>query len=283
VLDAVDHHDRRPLRIRRRAQRQFFQSADVGGRVGEQQVLEPLVGEPQGLGQGEGHQPLKARVLGEDRPQQRPAAQRLRSHPDRLLPGAPQHLLRIRPHRLEVDEGKRRLDLGEDLLVELVRLRGRGGHRASLSAGPNGVYAARMAEAYFGLAGVLIGSAITWGMELWRARRGDSDQARVAARLVIDELRSIANLRTAEEPEFKRQRDLALKQEAWHSQRPVLARELSYEGWRAVGAAYDSLSSPQRSSAGEHLVDERYEEAMQVLEPVATRRRYWWRRLLARG
>jgi len=136
-----------------------------------------------------------------------------------------------------------------------------------------------MTEAIFGLLGVLIGSGITWGMELWRARRGESDQARVAARLVIDELRSIANVRTANEPEFKRQKELALVQDAWHTHRPALARELSYEGWRAIGAAYDALASLPTTSAGERYVDERYDRAMQVLEPMASRRRYWWQRL----
>ncbi|HEV2790416.1 MAG TPA: hypothetical protein VGV69_03860 [Solirubrobacterales bacterium] len=139
-----------------------------------------------------------------------------------------------------------------------------------------------MTEAIFGLLGVLVGSGITWGMELWRARRGDSDQARVAARLVIDELQSIDNARTVNEPEPRRQKELALQQDAWHSHRAVLARELSYDGWRQVRLAYDALSSPQRSSAGERYVDEQYEKAMQVLKPVASRRRYWPQRLWAR-
>jgi hypothetical protein len=136
-------------------------------------------------------------------------------------------------------------------------------------------------EAIFGFFGVLVGSAITWGMELWRARRGDSDEARVAARLVIDELESIFNARTANEPEFQRQRQQALNQDAWHSHRAVLARELSYDGWRAVRATYDSLSSPQSSSAGERRVDEHYAEAMRALRPAAARHRYWWQRLSA--
>jgi hypothetical protein len=134
-------------------------------------------------------------------------------------------------------------------------------------------------EAIFGLLGVLVGSAITWGIELWRARRVDTDEARVAARLVIDELQSIANIRTADEPEFKRQKDLALQQDAWHSHRPVLARELPPEGWRSVRRAYDSLSESPRSSVGERGVDEHYEKAIQFLEPLASRPRYWWQRL----
>jgi len=135
-----------------------------------------------------------------------------------------------------------------------------------------------MTQAIFGLLGVLVGSAITWGIELWRARRRDTDEARVAARLVIDELQSISNARTADEPEFKRQRELALQQDAWHSQRTILARELPFDGWRAVRSTYDYLSEPPRSSAGERMVDEQYDKALEVLEPLAARHRYWWQR-----
>src|SRR5262249_30053004 len=42
--------------------------------------------------------------------------------PDRLAPGPPEHLLRVRPHRVEVDERERRLHLLENLLVSRVRL-----------------------------------------------------------------------------------------------------------------------------------------------------------------
>jgi hypothetical protein len=136
-----------------------------------------------------------------------------------------------------------------------------------------------MAQAIFGLIGVVIGSAITWGIELWRARRRDTDEARVAARLVIDELRSIDNARTVNEPEFRKQRELALRQDAWLSHRAVLARELSNNRWQAVRKAYDALASPQRSTAGERHVDERYADAMGALEPLASNdRRYWWQR-----
>ena len=124
-----------------------------------------------------------------------------------------------------------------------------------------------------------MGSVITWGIELWRARRQDSDEGRVAARLVIDELQSIANARTAEEPEFRKQRDLAMEQDAWRSYRSVLARELTNEQWRSVRIAYDALASPQRSTAGERHVDESWAKAMEALEPLASKARYWWQRL----
>lgn len=138
-----------------------------------------------------------------------------------------------------------------------------------------------MTEAIFGLLGVVIGSLITWLVEVWRARRGDSDQGRVAARLVVDELRSIVNARTADEDEFRRQRELAMQQDAWISHRAVLARELTDEDWRAVRRAYDALSAPQRTTAGERYVDERWEAAMDALAPLATRHRYWWQRAWA--
>lgn len=136
--------------------------------------------------------------------------------------------------------------------------------------------------ALFGLAGVLVGSAISWMNELWRARRGESDEARVSARLVIDELRSIDNARTVNEPQFQRQRELALKQESWLAYRAVLARELPNEHWLSIRAAYDALASPQHTTAGERFVDERYEAAMRALEPLAARRRYWWQRAWAK-
>jgi MoxR-like ATPase len=139
-----------------------------------------------------------------------------------------------------------------------------------------------MTEAIFGLIGVVIGSAIAWVAEIWRARRHDSDEGRVAARLVIDELQSIDNVRTVDEKEAAELRDRALRQDAWLQHRAVLARELSYDRWRAVRRAYDVLSSPQRSPTGEKYVDEQYAKAMAALQPLASRHRYWWQRLGAR-
>src|SRR6201999_2519948 len=55
-------------------------------------------------------------------------ADRLGGDADRLAPRPLQQKVRIRPHRVEVDEGKRRLDLGKDPLVALMRLRRRSGH-----------------------------------------------------------------------------------------------------------------------------------------------------------
>ena len=136
-----------------------------------------------------------------------------------------------------------------------------------------------MTQAVFSLIGVLVGSGVTWWIEVWRARRGDSDQGRVAARLVIDELHSIDNARTVGEPEFPEQRELAMKQDAWITHRAVLARELTGDKWEAVRASYDALSTVPKSPAGEQHVEEKYEEAMAALVPLSSRDRYWWQRL----
>jgi hypothetical protein len=127
---------------------------------------------------------------------------------------------------------------------------------------------------------VLVGSAITWGIEVWRARRTDADEARVAARLVADELHSIDNARTVDLPQFRRQRELALQQDAWLKHRVVLARELTDEHWRAVRDAYDALATPLGGSQQEQHIMRSYSDAITALEPLmSSSRRYWWQRL----
>jgi hypothetical protein len=136
-------------------------------------------------------------------------------------------------------------------------------------------------EAVFGLVGVLVGSAITWGIEVWRARRTDANEARVAARLVADELLTIDSHRGGL-PEFHRQRDLALQQEAWVEHRVVLARELTDEDWHAVREAYVAFAAPPGEGDAQ-LIWRRYSEAMRALEPLmSSSRRYWWQRLRSR-
>jgi hypothetical protein len=138
-----------------------------------------------------------------------------------------------------------------------------------------------VAQAIFGLIGVVVGSLITWGVEVWRARRQDHDEGRVAARIVAAELQAIANVRTADEPQFRRERELALAQDAWITHRAALARELTDEGWRAVRMAYDALADVPRTTVGERHVDKNYEAAMDALRPLASsERRYWWQRLV---
>jgi hypothetical protein len=137
-----------------------------------------------------------------------------------------------------------------------------------------------VSEAIWGLVGVLVGGGMTWVIEIWRARRSDTDAARVAARLVAAELETIDNVRTVGAPAFLEQKDRAMKQDAWVAHRTTLARELSDDGWRDVRRAYDALAAPQQSSGGEKYVGEAYADAMAALDELMTsNRRYWWQRL----
>ena len=128
MLDAIDHHHRRLIGVGGAADRQLGQSVAVGRRVGEQEVLEALRGEPERLGQGEREQPGEPLAAGEDPLQKRPGAHRLAGQADRLAAGPAGHVGGVRPHRVEIDEGERSLDLGEGPLVAAVGLlRGRHG------------------------------------------------------------------------------------------------------------------------------------------------------------
>jgi hypothetical protein len=142
-----------------------------------------------------------------------------------------------------------------------------------------------VSEAIFGFVGVLVGGLLTWVIEIWRARRGDTDELRVAARLVADELDSINTVRQGLdeiETQFRRERDSALAQEAWIAQRAILAREMDDEGWLAVRRAYDALATQYNpgNEAGEAFVAQKYKDALTALEPMMTsERRYIWQRL----
>jgi hypothetical protein len=124
VLDGVDHDHRAAGTVDRAQPRELL---PVRGRIGEQEVLEAHLPEPERLGEAERHQPAEARIVLERRRNQRPAAERLRGHADRLAAGAPLHVQRVRPHGVEIDEGKGGVDRREDRLVPLV---GPGGRRA---------------------------------------------------------------------------------------------------------------------------------------------------------
>jgi hypothetical protein len=143
-----------------------------------------------------------------------------------------------------------------------------------------------MSAAIYALVGVAVGGFITWGIEYWRAKRGEADEKRVAARLVVDELASISVVREGMEgvePQFREWRERALRQEAWFAHRAVLARELDDEGWLAVRAAYEALSieyDPDNPSTDANFVRREYERAQTALKPLTTsERRYWWQRL----
>ena len=126
----VDHHRGRAVGLGLGQPRERAERGAVGRRVGAHEVLEPLVGEPQALGEREGQKPLEAGVAREDAGEQVAAAHGLRRDPDRLAAGAPEHLVGVRPHRVEVAVRERRLEVAEDRLVAVVGgVESRCGHR----------------------------------------------------------------------------------------------------------------------------------------------------------
>ena len=126
LLDAVDHHAHAALRAFGGELGERAQRAPVGGRVGDEQVLGAVVGEPQGLGQGEGER-AREPGAGEDAFLQGAAADGLAREADRLGGGAADEVVGVGPQRVEVDERERRLQLGGGAL-ETFELRdpGRG-------------------------------------------------------------------------------------------------------------------------------------------------------------
>ena len=124
VVDRVDHHDRAAVALELP---QFAECGPVGRRIGEQEVVVALPGQPQRLREGEGHQAAEAGTP-EDPLQQRAAAHRLAGHPDGLAARAGQHLVRVLPHGVQVHEGERGIERGEDALKLRVAA-GAAGHR----------------------------------------------------------------------------------------------------------------------------------------------------------
>ena len=110
VLGAVHHHDRGIVGVLGGQAGEAGQAARVGGRVGEHQVALALLPEPERLGQREGQESLEASVQVEQPAHEGAAAHRLARDPDRLAGRALQHVGRVRPDGVQVDEGERGLD-----------------------------------------------------------------------------------------------------------------------------------------------------------------------------
>ncbi len=100
--------------------RKLAQRAAIGGRVGDDDVLEPLLRQPQRLGQRVGERPLKAGPR-EHPLLQRAAAHRLAGQPDRLGRGAAFHVGGVGPEGVEVDDRERRIERGRGSFEALER------------------------------------------------------------------------------------------------------------------------------------------------------------------
>jgi hypothetical protein len=121
-----------------------------------------------------------------------------------------------------------------------------------------------MAEAVFGLIGVLVGAGLTIGWHWWLSTRNRELRKRAAGRLVLEELaggytaiqaalgqdetvKTAAMLRSAAAQG-------RLGASAWHQQRALLAEELGDKGWKDVSDAYLELASLGQLDDDEALV-----------------------------
>ena len=109
-----------------------------------------------------------------------------------------------------------------------------------------------MAEAVFGLIGVLVGAGLTVASHWWQAMQTRRSRKRAAARLVLEEL---ANAYTAIQAalgldDTPRTAAMLRKVEgrglvgisAWHDHRALLAEELDDKEWKNVSDAYFELA-----------------------------------------
>jgi hypothetical protein len=127
-----------------------------------------------------------------------------------------------------------------------------------------------MTEAIFGLVGVLVGGAITWGIEAARERRRRREELRVAVRLVSAELKELDY--RARFP----QRAKGPAAPAWQAHQHVLARDLNDETWSTVAHAYEDLLYVEQGRPVAEGADRTYTAAgalRQLLKPPETRGR----------
>ncbi len=100
-----------------------------------------------------------------------------------------------------------------------------------------------MAEAIFGLVGVLIGGLITGGTAFWLIRRRERAAARGACRLLWDELGTAQVFFEAclEADKWLDEPSGAVTNDLWLEQRGVLAGEHKFTPWFPVTGAYAGI------------------------------------------
>jgi hypothetical protein len=141
---------------------------------------------------------------------------------------------------------------------------------ASPSGRPTFQYAHAVEQAIFGLIGVLVGGAITWGIEWWREHQRQTGDVRVAARLVTNEIaRAWALLATLDEHRDEAPpEDVEIDTEfpLWRQHRAVLARTLDGTSWFKVEAAFIVVATgiPRPQEGWKTAL----REALEVLRPL---------------
>ena len=123
MLHAIYHQ-----RDRRATSHSVGDGADVvrmPGGIADEQISEPLRRQPDRLTGGEAHDTLEAWIGGEDAPQDRDAAQRLRGQSHLLVTRPMQDLLDILVEQIEIDIGERHRMLRKDpLVIGIIALHG---------------------------------------------------------------------------------------------------------------------------------------------------------------
>ncbi len=105
----VDHHGHGGGELRIGGE--LGEPGAVGGGIGEQDVVEPAPRQPQGLGEGEGHD-ARETVLGQDAFQKGPAAYGLAGDADRLAGGAADEIVRVRVEGVQVHDREGGVEMG---------------------------------------------------------------------------------------------------------------------------------------------------------------------------
>jgi len=99
-----------------------------------------------------------------------------------------------------------------------------------------------MIEAILALVGVVVGGTLTSGTTMWIEHMRERRDARVAARLVFEELlTSVTVLRHVLNSQAARALSTGLPMEVWHEHRAVLARTLSGQEWTHMLLVYSQL------------------------------------------
>lgn len=123
-----------------------------------------------------------------------------------------------------------------------------------------------MAEAIFGLVGVVIGALVSGGVAFAIARRTETRKALASARLVQDELTAAAYELTAPLQAFAVAR---LSQQRWIDHQGVLAEALNTQEWTYVTRAYSQMEGLKNLALGGY--PEGSPDSWDVLKAEATR------------
>jgi hypothetical protein len=121
-----------------------------------------------------------------------------------------------------------------------------------------------MAQAIFGLIGVLVGGLLTGASQWWQTHQARQLKKRAAARLVLEELAdTYAVVRAALGNSDETTAASALREDldsglltdsAWKEHRPLLAEELPDDDWRVLADAYFEIRELRTAEADALLV-----------------------------